>query len=151
MSSYFPRVHWSWATSGVQTQGGEKEQLWKNNFRVNTFWSVSVWEIWKLIFVFFSGKKWKALTPSERAPCVQEAEKLRLKHMQVRETFKKNIHLLKLGLRAPSFIKMTNKNQVFLSTVSRSTSKSCPFGRRRRGRRGARIATNALRRRCRSL
>jgi len=28
------------------------------------------------------GKKWKALTPSERAPCVQEAEKLRLKHMQ---------------------------------------------------------------------
>ena len=31
----------------------------------------------------FSGKKWKSLTPSERAPCVQEAEKLRLKHMQV--------------------------------------------------------------------
>ena len=29
------------------------------------------------------GKKWKSLTPSERAPCVQEAEKLRLKHMQV--------------------------------------------------------------------
>lgn len=28
------------------------------------------------------GKKWKSLTPSERAPCVQEAEKLRLKHMQ---------------------------------------------------------------------
>ena len=33
--------------------------------------------------VIFSGKKWKSLTPSERAPCVQEAEKLRLKHMQV--------------------------------------------------------------------
>ena len=31
-----------------------------------------------------SGKKWKSLTPTERAPCVQEAEKLRLKHMQVR-------------------------------------------------------------------
>ena len=30
-----------------------------------------------------SGKKWKSLTPTERAPCVQEAEKLRLKHMQV--------------------------------------------------------------------
>ena len=57
MSSYFPRVHWSWATSGVQTQGGEKEQLWKNNFRVNTFWSVSVWETWKLIFVFFFRKE----------------------------------------------------------------------------------------------
>jgi len=28
------------------------------------------------------GKKWKSLTPTERAPCVQEAEKLRLKHMQ---------------------------------------------------------------------
>ena len=31
----------------------------------------------------FVGKKWKSLTPSERAPCVQEAERLRLKHMQV--------------------------------------------------------------------
>ncbi len=31
----------------------------------------------------FLGKKWKSLTPSERAPCVQEAERLRLKHMQV--------------------------------------------------------------------
>jgi hypothetical protein len=31
----------------------------------------------------FAGKKWKSLTPSERAPCVQEAERLRLKHMQV--------------------------------------------------------------------
>ena len=36
------------------------------------------------IFICFSGKKWKSLTPSERAPCVQEAERLRLKHMQVR-------------------------------------------------------------------
>ena len=34
-------------------------------------------------FICFSGKKWKSLTPSERAPCVQEAERLRLKHMQV--------------------------------------------------------------------
>ena len=34
---------------------------------------------------FYAGKKWKSLTPSERAPCVQEAEKLRLKHMQVRQ------------------------------------------------------------------
>ena len=34
---------------------------------------------------FYAGKKWKSLTPSERAPCVQEAEKLRLKHMQVRK------------------------------------------------------------------
>ena len=33
--------------------------------------------------LFISGKKWKSLTPSERAPCVQEAERLRLKHMQV--------------------------------------------------------------------
>ena len=39
----------------------------------------------ELIHDFFSGKKWKSLTPSERAPCVQEAEKLRLKHMQVGE------------------------------------------------------------------
>ena len=30
----------------------------------------------------FSGKKWKSLTPAERAPCVQEAERLRVKHMQ---------------------------------------------------------------------
>ena len=30
----------------------------------------------------FLGKKWKALTPAERAPCVQEAERLRVKHMQ---------------------------------------------------------------------
>ena len=29
-----------------------------------------------------TGKKWKALTPAERAPCVQEAERLRVKHMQ---------------------------------------------------------------------
>ena len=36
-----------------------------------------------LINIFFIGKKWKSLTPSERAPCVQEAERLRLKHMQV--------------------------------------------------------------------
>ena len=28
------------------------------------------------------GKKWKSLTPAERAPCVQEAERLRVKHMQ---------------------------------------------------------------------
>ena len=27
-------------------------------------------------------KKWKSLTPAERAPCVQEAERLRVKHMQ---------------------------------------------------------------------
>ena len=29
----------------------------------------------------FSGKKWKSLTPIERAPFVQEAESLRIKHM----------------------------------------------------------------------
>ena len=33
-------------------------------------------------FLDFLGKKWKALTPAERAPCVQEAERLRVKHMQ---------------------------------------------------------------------
>ena len=32
--------------------------------------------------IIFSGKKWKSLTPAERAPCVQEAERLRVKHMQ---------------------------------------------------------------------
>jgi hypothetical protein len=36
---------------------------------------------WFLIFKNL-GKKWKALTPAERAPCVQEAERLRVKHMQ---------------------------------------------------------------------
>ena len=36
-----------------------------------------------IYFDYFLGKKWKSLTPSERAPCVQEAERLRLKHMQV--------------------------------------------------------------------
>jgi hypothetical protein len=28
------------------------------------------------------GKKWKSLTPTERAPCLQEAERLRVKHIQ---------------------------------------------------------------------
>ncbi len=31
--------------------------------------------------LYFKGKKWKALTPLERAPFVQEAENLRVKHM----------------------------------------------------------------------
>lgn len=31
---------------------------------------------------FFTGKKWRSLTPAERAPFVQEAENLRIKHMQ---------------------------------------------------------------------
>ena len=36
----------------------------------------------ELIKSGFLGKKWKSLTPAERAPCVQEAERLRVKHMQ---------------------------------------------------------------------
>lgn len=74
----FPRW-WSWATSCLD--GKKNSVLWKNNFRVNCSSKLSDLEI--LLQFFFSGKKWKSLTPSERAPCVQEAEKLRLKHMQV--------------------------------------------------------------------
>ena len=46
---------------------------------------------------FYAGKKWKSLTPSERAPCVQEAEKLRLKHMQVRKKRENKAWLRKLA------------------------------------------------------
>ena len=35
-----------------------------------------------LCLFYLKGKKWKSLTPAERAPCVQEAERLRVKHMQ---------------------------------------------------------------------
>ena len=42
---------------------------------------------------FVTGKKWKSLTPSERAPCVQEAERLR--------TSSDTLHRSKYGYMSP--------------------------------------------------
>ena len=48
-----------------------------------TFNAISIFQSRQRIFCFLDvGKKWKSLTPAERAPCVQEAERLRVKHMQ---------------------------------------------------------------------
>lgn len=36
------------------------------------------------IFCFVAGKRWKSLSHQERRPFVEEAERLRVQHMQVR-------------------------------------------------------------------
>ena len=58
-----------------------------------------------------SGKKWKSLTPAERAPCVQEAERLRVKHMQDFPHYKYRPRRKKKNEKSKSEIESCNNNQ----------------------------------------
>ena len=76
------------------------------------------------------GKKWKSLTPAERAPCVQEAERLRVKHMQDFPHYKYRPRRKKKNEKSKSDIESSNNNQVTPGTSFPLVAKSSKMDRK---------------------